>query len=88
MSDYSQIPEEIMNSLSDYVNREYVPMGFLYQVLCNNLFGAIHRADATMKPLIPLLCEYIFWEIPGDCWGSREIVKAYMAEKQDTGKAK
>ena len=77
-TDYSVIPERIMNNLLYYVKGEEAPGGFLYAVLSNNLFSAMARADKEMKPLIPLLVQYIHWEVPGGCHGSPEHVKAWM----------
>ena len=78
--DYSAIPERIMQNLLYYVKGEEAPGGFLYSVLCNDLFGAVGKADKEMKPLIPLLVHYIHWEVPGNCHGSREIVKEWMSK--------
>lgn len=77
-ADYHLIPERIMSNLTYYVKGEEAPGGFLYAVLCNNLFSAVSRADEEMKPLIPLLVMYINWEVPAGCHGSPEIVKAWM----------
>lgn len=76
--DYSEIPERIMQNLLYYVKGEEHPGGFLYAVLCNDLFGAVGKADKEMKPLIPLLVQYIHWEVPSGCHGSPEHVKAWM----------
>lgn len=76
--DYSAIPERIMSNLLYYVKGEEFPGGFLYAVLCNDLFRAVGCADKEMKTLIPLLVHYIHWEVPSGCHGSPEIVKAWM----------
>ena len=81
-TDYSLIPERIMQNLLYYVKGEEAPGGFLYAVLCNDLFGAVGKADNEMKPLIPLLVQYIHWEMPGGCHGSPEIVKTWMNKKR------
>lgn len=80
--DYSLIPERIMSNLLHYVKGEEAPGGFLYAVLCHDLFGAVGRADAEMKPLIPLLVSFIHWELPSLCHGSPEHVKRWMEEKR------
>lgn len=80
--DYSVIPERIMQNLLHYVKGEEVPGGFLYAVLCNDLFGAVKKADQEMQPLIPLLCQYIHWNIPIGCHGSPEIVEAWMSKNR------
>jgi len=75
-----------MQNLLYYVKGEEAPGGFLYKVLTNDLFGAISKADKEMTPLIPLLCQYIHWEVPGGCHGSPEIVKAWMEKDHKKGK--
>ena len=80
-ADYTLIPERVMQNLLAYVKGEEAPGGFLYAVLCNDLFRSIGRADEEIKPLIPLLVHYIHWELPGNCHGSPEIVKAWMEKK-------
>lgn len=85
-SEYSVIPERIMNNLLCYVKGEEAPGGFLYAVLCNDLFRAVGKADPEMKPLIPLLCQYIYWEVPGNCHGSPEIVKAWINKQHSKEK--
>ena len=82
-ADYSLIPERIMNNLLYYVKGEESPGGFLYAVLCNDLFGAVGKADDEMKPLIPLLVQFIHWEVPSGCHGSREHVKAWMDKPKE-----
>lgn len=79
--DYSKIPSLVMNNLLAYVQGQEAPGGFLYAVLSNNLFQAVARADKEMKPLIPLLVQYIHWEVPGGCHGSPEQIKAWMQKK-------
>jgi hypothetical protein len=80
--DYSPIPTRIMQNLLGYVEGKQTPGGFLYAVLCNDLFRAVGRADKEMLPLIPLLCSYIHWEIPASCHGSPEIVEAWMNKEE------
>ena len=82
---YSLIPERVMNNLLAYVEGQEALGGFLYAVMSNNLFQAVGRADTEMKPLIPLLVHYIHWEIPGECHGSPEHVKAWMEKTQKRG---
>lgn len=81
-ADYSLIPERIMSNLLYYVKGEEFPGGFLYAVLCNDLFGAFGKADKEMTPLIGLLVHYIHWEVPGGCHGSPEHVKEWMEKKR------
>ena len=81
--DYSAIPERIMQNLLYYVKGKEAPGGFLYAVLCNDLFRAVGKADDEMKPLIPLLVQYIYWEVPFGCHGSPEIVSEWMSKPRE-----
>jgi len=85
-ADYHLIPERIMNNLLYYVKGEEAPGGFLYSVLCNDLFGAVGKADDEIKPLIPLIVMYIHWEVPGNCHGSPAIVKEWMSKPKEEKK--
>jgi len=81
-ADYSLIPERVMNNLLAYVKGDEALGGVLYAVMSNDLFQAVGRADTEMKPLIPLLVQYIHWEVPGGCHGSPAHVKAWMEKKK------
>ncbi len=76
--DYSKSPDRIMQNLLHYVDGTEAPGGFLYAVLCNDLFQAIARADSEMKILLPVLVSYIHWKLPLSCHGSPELVKIWM----------
>lgn len=80
--DYSLIPYRVMNNLLEYVEGNEMPGGFLYAVLCHDLFQAVGRADNEMQPLIPLLVKFISWKIPYGCHGSPEIVQRWVEKKQ------
>ena len=72
-----------MNNLLAYVDGDEAPGGFLFAVLSHDLFQAIVQADDEMKPLIPLLVQFIRWQIPSGCHGSPEIVKKWMENKNE-----
>jgi len=77
------IPQTTLRSLNLYVNEGITPGGFLYSVLSNDLFGAIGKADTANGKAIRDICLYIYNELPGDCWGSRDIVNQYLAKKME-----
>jgi len=77
------IPQTTLRSLNLYVNEGITPGGFLYSILTNDLFGAIGKADTANGKAIRDICLYIYNELPGDCWGSRDIVNQYLAKKMD-----
>lgn len=78
------IPATTLRALDLYVNEHIQPGGFLYAVLTNDLFGAISRADTANGAAIRDICLYIYNELPSDCWGSRDVVDRYLAQKTYT----
>ena len=78
------IPATTLRALDLYVNEHIRPGGFLYAVLTNDLFGAISRADIANGDAIRDICLYIYNELPADCWGSRDVVRRYLAQKTYT----
>ena len=93
----AQSPEEMYTRLTEcmippYMHEgivEYIfkrrPIGsFLYAVLTNNLREACNRADNSNKYL---LYQYIFFfynYAPMACWGSEEMVDAWLARRAET----
>lgn len=82
MSDeYNKIPEHIMASLRRYADH-HVPCGhFLTAVLSGDLFGAIGRADDVCAAALPQIVKYIYNEMPGECWGNKNAVNLWIAQK-------
>lgn len=74
----NNIPDHTLGALNRYVERGLEPGGFLMSVLCNDLFGAVSRADETNLASLKDICMYVHWEIPADCWGNENKVRAYM----------
>lgn len=84
-NDYSLIPERMMQSLKNYIEKGERVGGFLTSVLSNDLWRAVGSADDINKPLIPTYVHYLHWESPAECHGSPEHVKAWY-EKKDKEK--
>ncbi len=75
----SDIPELTRDGLDNYVQHRIPPGGFLRAVLENNLREAFARADKHNRvAMFDIVC-YCHWEIPGDCGGSPERVKAWLS---------
>jgi len=70
-------------TIDNYVKHGLEPGGFVYSVLCNDLFGAIGRADSQNKRDLEEICRYVYNDIPSNCWGSSEIVEAWMKKKSE-----
>ncbi len=71
------ISERIITRLKRYVENGIETDDFLYDVLTNSLFGAMGRASMENRILLYDICDYIYNEIPGDCWGSVDKVEAW-----------
>lgn len=72
--------ELIKSSLNRYA-KERIPTGsFLMAVLKNNLVEAICRADDDNRKDILEIVQYVYNELPGNCWGSPEIVKKWLSK--------
>lgn len=66
----------------DRYAREHVPVGdFLTCCLQNDLHGALSRADDDNMHNIPAVVAYLYNEMPGTCWGSKEKVDAWIAAR-------
>ena len=76
---YAGIPVNIVAGLDRYVHHGLDTGGFLHAVLCNDLFGAVARADSESLLALPEIVRYIFNDLPNGCWGSEEKVAAWQA---------
>ena len=75
------IPVRMMAPLLRYVEHGIQPGHFLMAVLCNDLIGAVGRADDENLRNLPAYVGYLYHEMPSVCWGSPEIVRAWTARQ-------
>lgn len=75
------IPEYMKEALDRYVNQKIMPGSFLQAVLCNDLFGAMGRADSNNRAALYSIVQYIYNELPSNSWGSAKIVKEFLGDK-------
>jgi len=73
------IPAHMVEAIDRYVEKRTPTGDFLMAVLENNLKEAIHRGDEENVHLLPAYVGYCYNEIPSNCWGSKEKVKAWLA---------
>lgn len=74
---YDRIPERMREPARRYVERGIIPGDFLQAVLSDSLTQAFGRADAGNKARMD---DYVMWlynDIPGACWGSRERIEEW-----------
>lgn len=76
---YAAIPAPLIDGLMRYVVHGVETGGFLRAVLENNLSEAVGRADISSLAVLPLIVSYVYNELPGTCWGSKDVVEAWLA---------
>jgi hypothetical protein len=74
------IPAHTQQALLDYVEHGYEPGGFLYSVLCNDLIGAVSRADASNLESLRDIAQFVYNEMPSNCHGNEAIVVRYLQD--------
>lgn len=75
---YPKVPEHTIGGLKRYVESRIMPGDFLYNVLSNNLSGAIKHADQANERALIDIVKFCYWEIPVVSWGSPEKVEAWL----------
>ena len=73
------IPDHMHDAVIRYVEDGIEPGGFLEAVLCNDLKGAVMRADAINKARLFNWVEFVVWELPASCQGSVEKYQNWIA---------
>ncbi len=81
--DYSGLPEHMQDAMQRYIERGIEPGSFLMAVLCNDLMGAMGRADAINAERLKDFCGFLYNEVPGGCHGSPKAVSAWIKSKQE-----
>ena len=75
-----RVPAHTQEALGDYIERGIPVGGFLHSVLCNDLFGAVGRADASNLPAIREIVNWIYNCAPQDCWGNEAKYLRWIQE--------
>lgn len=75
------IPERLMGGLLRYRDDKILPGHFLTAVLENNLTKAIGHADDESLAHLKEIVLWVYAELPGDSWGSKEKVELYLYGK-------
>lgn len=70
---------DAIESLTRY-SQDRRPTGqFLEAVLANDLNDAVSRADDESVLLLRQIMQFVYCRLPGNAWGSREKVRAWLA---------
>lgn len=75
-------PRSISEGMVYYIDKG-TPMGsFLTALFSNDLFKCYMRADKENQRLIGNYIHFIHWHCPQECYGSIEIVNAWIKSKE------
>ena len=77
------IPPHTQGALRRYVEEGYMPGGFLTAVLCNDLFGAVARADDENIQCLKDITTFVYNRMPADAWGSAQKMRDYTKKVWD-----
>lgn len=82
--DYDTCPSlNIVGGFKRWVEEGIYPGSFTTSVLENNLHQAYARADYTNKPILGSIIKWVYWNLPANCWGSKEKMKEWKQKKDD-----
>ena len=77
--EYAKIPAHMQEALRRYVLGHRKPGDFLYAVICNDLQKAVGHADEQQLPLLRTYVRWFYNIAQGNCWGSPERMKGWLA---------
>jgi hypothetical protein len=77
---YENIPDYTIRTINNWVNDGWQPGGFVTAVLENDLAQAFARADDNNTRAMAEIVQYVWNEIPGNCWGSKQAVLLWKAK--------
>ena len=79
---YLQLPLATQEGLAGYIEERHHCGHFLTAVLSNDLREAVNRADRDNLVALGTIVQWLFWNAPSACWGSREKVRAWLAREE------
>ncbi len=80
--DYSGLPIHIQAGFKSYIEDRHLPGDFITACLENSLSGAFGLADEINRERLFDIVSFLYNEAPSVCWGSREKVQAWIAERE------
>lgn len=72
------LPEHIREGARLYIEHGIKPGGFLSAVICNDLRGALGKADDINRTAIFEIVQFFYMDAPAICWGSPEAFSAWV----------
>lgn len=82
---WDMVPERMRESIRAYVEERRPIGGFLTALLSNNLMNATLRADDENRAALADWVGFLYEYAPANCWGSPEIVAAWLAKGREDG---
>ena len=76
--DYSRLPVHIRDGMQRYIEQGIEPGSFLTAVLCNDLMGAVGKADEVNLPKLWQICSFLYNDAPSPSFGSVEAFRAWI----------
>lgn len=80
---WALIPAHMREGIRAYVEDRRLVGEFLTALLSNNLMRAARHADDENRAALADWAGFLYEYIPSDCWGSPEIVAAWLAVDDD-----
>jgi hypothetical protein len=68
----------LLNCLVEYAEDKLAPGSALTGLLENDLKKFVANADPTTLANLQLLFQFVYNVLPGDCWGSKEVVDHFL----------
>lgn len=78
------ISDAMLEDIRDYLEKAFIPSGFLASVICNDLSGSVLKADDETLRNLPAFSAYFVNETPGTCWGSYEKMQKWLNKNQQS----
>jgi hypothetical protein len=82
-TEYELIPPRLINALYAYGDEGRPTGDFLRAVLENDLRTAIGLGDSESLAVLPIICRFVYNEMPAKCHGSPEVVATWLEENAD-----
>jgi hypothetical protein len=73
------LPPEVLETLQLYVFERLPPGHCMTALLSNDLQGTVAHADDTIMGALRRITQFVYNDLPSDCWGSPVKVQAWLA---------
>jgi hypothetical protein len=73
-----ELYENVQTAIESYYYHKFHPGGFVYALLCNDLVGAVLKADYWNAFEIKQIVLWLVQRMPPAAWGSKEVVDAWL----------